>query len=72
MRARRVRALTRWRLRGAPRKKLEELLSVAEEGLRTIDALIEAGADTPSNVTERCVWEHNRRLLQAQLSSIRA
>ena len=45
---------------------------MTEEGLREIDSLIEAGADTPNNVTERCVWEHNRRLLQAQLSSILA
>ncbi|MBN8224827.1 MAG: hypothetical protein J0L89_08430 [Xanthomonadales bacterium] len=72
MKARRGTALTLRRLRRIPRDGLEALLRQNEEELQEIDEVIEAGADTPSNLTARCVREHNKRLLQARLSSIPA
>lgn len=72
MRVRRARCLKKRELRGAPRPRLEAMLKTAEERLVAIDEVIDGGADMPHIVTERCVWEHNKRLLVEHLAKLPA
>ncbi len=44
------------------------MLETAESGLAEIIGEMDAGDESPQMVTERCVWEHNRKLLVEQLS----
>lgn len=72
MRVRRGRALKRRNLAKLSRASLEAMLETAEAGLAEIIGEIDAGDESPQMVTERCVWEHNRKLLAEHLSRLPA
>ena len=72
MRGRRGRALKRRNLARLSRASLEAMLEVAEEGLAEIIAEIDAGDESPHQITERCICEHNRQLLAGHLARLQA
>lgn len=72
MRAQRFPVLRDRTLRRASRAQLEQLMEATTEGLRAINALIDAGADHPWNLSERGLLQRNEQLLRSHLAKLQA